>query len=135
MPIEAKVDERRGFVEIVFAGEVTESELAAALESFYAESWSTFPLGLLDLCAVAATDVSAGLIREAVGRAEKHVDPRLASGKFAIVAPLDFLFGMARMYEILRSDSPVEVRVFRERREALLWLGIAEDDPSDARAG
>jgi hypothetical protein len=129
MPIQAKVDERRGFVEIVLAGEVTESELAGAIERYFSESWAVLPLGLLDLCGVAATDVSAGLIREAVSRAEKYVDPLLESGKFAIVAPLDFLFGMARMYEILRSDSPVEVRVFRERQEALRWLGITEGDP------
>ncbi len=129
MPIEAKVDERRGFVEIVLAGDVTDSELSGAVDRFFSETWSALPLGLLDLRDVEATDVSARLIRKAASRAESHVDPRLESGKFAIVAARDFLFGMARMYEILRSDSPVEVRVFRDRQEALLWLGIAENGP------
>lgn len=130
MPIEAKVDERWGLVEIVIAGEVTESELAGAADRYFSESWAALPLGLLDLREVVATDVSASLIREAATRAASQVDPHLESGKFAIVAPRDFLFGMARMYEILRSDSPVEVRVFRDRQEALLWLGITENEPS-----
>jgi hypothetical protein len=33
------------------------------------------------------------------------------------------------MYQILRDESPVEVRVFRDRGEAELWLGITDDDP------
>jgi hypothetical protein len=128
MPIEAKVDERRGLVEVVLAGEVTDAELSGAVDRFFSEAWSALPLGLLDMSDLVATDVSAALIHKAASRAQNVVDPRLASGKFAIVAPRDFLFGMARMYEILRSDSPVEVHVFRDRQEALLWLGIAESE-------
>lgn len=130
MSIEAKVDERRGLVEVVLAGEVTESELSAAFDRYFSESWSALPLGLLDLRDLAATDVSAALIHKAASRAQNDVDPRLDSGRFAIIAPRDFLFGMARMYEILRSDSPVEVRVFRDRPEAVQWLGIAENEPN-----
>jgi hypothetical protein len=129
MPIQATVDVRRGLVEIVVAGDVTDAELSGAADRFFSETWSALPLGLLDLREVAVTDVSSRLIHEAAGRAESRVDPRLESGKFAIIAARDLLFGMARMYEILRSDSPVEVRVFRDRPEALRWLGIEEDDP------
>lgn len=128
MSIEAKVDERRGLVEIVIAGEVNESELSAAFDRYFSESWSALPLGLLDLRDLVATDMSAPLIREVARRVGNDVDPRLDSGKFAIIAARDYLFGMARMYEILRSDSPVEVRVFRDRPEALQWLGIADNE-------
>jgi hypothetical protein len=129
MPIEAKVDEGRGLVEIVVAGEVTESELSEAVDRYFSESWSALPLGLLDLREVVTADISTPLVREAAIRAEHRVDPRVGKGKFAIIAARDFLFGMARMYEILRDDSPVEVRVFRDRHEAELWLGSADDDP------
>ena len=128
MSIEAKIDERRGLAEVVLSGEVTESELSTTFDRYFSESWSALPLGLLDLRDLVATDVSAASIHKAASRAQNDVDPRLESGKFAIVAPRDFLFGMARMYEILRSDSPVEVRVFRDRAEALQWLGIAESE-------
>ena len=84
---------------------------------------------LLDLRDVVAADFSAHLVRAAASRVKDRVDPRLESGKFAIIAKRDFLFGMARMYQILRDESPVEVRVFRDRGEAELWLGIADDDP------
>ena len=54
--------------------------------------------------------------------------PALRSTPYGvIVAPRDVLFGLARMYEILRSGSPVEVRVFRERGEAESWLGLGKD--------
>jgi hypothetical protein len=129
MPIDAKIDEERGLVEIVVAGEVTESELSGAFDRYISESWSALPLGLLDLRDAVAADISTPLVHKAASRAEERVDPRLESGKFAIIAPRDFLFGMARMYQILRDESPVEVRVFRDRGEAELWLGITDDDP------
>jgi hypothetical protein len=55
------------------------------------------------------------------------VDPRVGESRLAIVAPRDELFGLGRMYEFLRGDSPVDVRVFRERKEAELWLGLSKD--------
>ena len=47
--------------------------------------------------------------------------------KLAIVAERDELLGLARMYELLRGDSPVKVRVFRDRDEAEVWPGLAKD--------
>jgi hypothetical protein len=34
---------------------------------------------------------------------------------------------MARMYEILSSDTPEQIGVFRDYKEAERWLGIADD--------
>ena len=66
--------------------------------------------------------VSAASVRDVARRVSHHVASRLEEGKLAVIAPRDLLFGMARMYEMLRDDSPVEVRVFRERDEAESWL-------------
>jgi hypothetical protein len=124
MPIQVNADESRELVEIVFTGEVTGSEFAELMEKYFHEPSSALPLGLFDLSDVTIVDVAAGSVREAARRAEQYVDSRLEGGKLAIIAPRDLLFGMARMYEILRGDSPVEVRVFRERDEAESWLEI-----------
>ena len=79
---------------------------------------------LVGLGDVSVLDVSTDSVHEAVGRVREHVDSKLEEGKLAIIAPRDLLFGMARMYEILRDGSPVEVRVFRDRDEARSWLGL-----------
>ena len=44
----------------------------------------------------------------------------------AIVAEKDEIFGMSRMYQILREahEKPDEVRVFRAMEEARRWLGL-----------
>jgi hypothetical protein len=124
MSIKVNVDESRELVEIVFAGEVTKSEFIELMDRYFREPSSAFPLGPFDLSDVTGVDVAAESVRDAARRAGEYVDSRLDGGKLAIVAPRDLLFGMARMYEILRGDSPVEVRVFREREEAESWLGI-----------
>jgi len=46
--------------------------------------------------------------------------------KIAIIARSDVVFGMARMYQIMIDEKQFYVNVFREREEALQWLGISE---------
>ncbi len=53
-----------------------------------------------------------------------------ASSRFAIVAPGDFAYGLARMYGAYRSfdrRSTKEVRVFRSMDEAVAWLDETRD--------
>jgi hypothetical protein len=51
----------------------------------------------------------------------------IAATKLAIVAPSSHVFGMARMYEILSSDTPEQIVVFRDYDEAERWLGVSEN--------
>jgi hypothetical protein len=127
MPSHVNIDETRGLIEIVLTGEVTESEIREILARHLREPQAALPLGLFDLLDVTSVEMPTSLIREIASRAARHVDPRLDQGKLAILAADDEVFGLGRMYEILRSDSPVKVRVFRQRDEAELWLGLAED--------
>ena len=124
MPIRVSVDETRGLAEMVFEGELTKSELLETMDRYVREPYSSMPLGLFDLSDVTFMDVSGDSVRAVARRVAQQVDSRLEEGKLAIVAPRDLLFGMARMYAILRADSPVEVQVFRGRDEAETWLGI-----------
>lgn len=43
--------------------------------------------------------------------------------KSAVFAPSDYQFGMARMFQELNSNPQIEVRVFRDKGEALAWVG------------
>jgi hypothetical protein len=104
----------------VLTGEVTESEIRELMARHFREPHAALPLGLFDLLDATSLEVPSSLIRDVATRATRHVDPRVDHGKLAIVAAQGEIFGLGRMYEILRSDSPVEVRVFRQRDEAKL---------------
>jgi hypothetical protein len=41
-----------------------------------------------------------------------------------VVVTSDVLFGMARMYQILRDEPTDELEIFRTLDDALRWLGI-----------
>ncbi len=127
MPSRVNIDETRGLLEIVLTGDVTESEVREFMARHFREPHAAFPLGLFDLLDVTNVEMPSSLTRDVANRAARHVDPRLDQGKLAIVAAHEEIFGLGRMYEIPRSDSPVEVRVFRQRDEAKLWLGLAKD--------
>lgn len=46
----------------------------------------------------------------------------------AILAPVDVVFGMARMFQMLKeTEGETGIRVFRKRSEALRWLETGED--------
>jgi len=46
----------------------------------------------------------------------------------AILAPVDVVFGMARMFQMLKeSEGETGIRVFRQRSEALRWLETGAD--------
>ena len=76
---------------------------------------------LMDLSQADMNDVSSAGLRKLM-----HLSERYATQSFrtAIVAPQDLSFGLSRLYQILSSDSPEEVMVFRSLLEANYWLGL-----------
>lgn len=46
--------------------------------------------------------------------------------KCAIIASLDYVFGLSRMYEMGERHSNIELQVFRNAQEAVDWLGLSE---------
>lgn len=66
-------------------------------------------------------------------RAIAHeMDPFLHSARRAIMAPEGAIYGISRMYQLLRGDE--NIRVFTTRQAALEWLGLAELQGAHARA-
>ncbi len=74
-------------------------------------------------------DLSADDIRRLVERARKLHTAGIVVGPTAIVADIDVVFGMARMYAILSELAHAPVDVFRDQDAALAWL----DDFDNAR--
>ena len=61
------------------------------------------------------------------------MDPPALTSKLAIVATADLHFGLARVYETYRETAKQgtkSVRVFRNRNEALHWLGASVEAAS-----
>ena len=53
---------------------------------------------------------------------DKALIAKLGTAKWAFVAPRDLVYGLARMYQTLMDDTPIEVEVFRELEPAQAWL-------------
>ena len=80
---------------------------------------------LVDMSRVQRLDVSSEAVRRLVDM-YSLVDPDDVVQRTAIVAAQDHVFGMARMYQILREGAPDIIRIFRDRDEAIRWVAGAE---------
>jgi len=78
--------------------------------------------GILDLTGVTTFDVTSGVIYGLALLPPNFVDPTLR----AVVAPTDFLFGMARMFQIAGSDTRKELLIVRTLNEALTKLNAKD---------
>jgi hypothetical protein len=76
---------------------------------------------LTDLSAVTDFSVSAAEIAKNA-LLNKDIAGLLPAVRIAIVAPNDVVFGMARMWQAHMDDSGWTSQVFRNRKEALVWL-------------
>ena len=74
---------------------------------------------------ISRNELSVGAIRSAAEQWGKF-DPYLEGAKLALVVARKVDFGLARMYEALRGDSPLRVRVFRNVAPAETWLDLPE---------
>ena len=108
-----------------FSGTVDDQELIDTFQNLFATpGYDTRLHDLADLRDVEVLKVSpAGVQR--LARLRAPGDPLKIPTKLAIVAPTPYLFGMARMYELLRTDALGKIHVFRELAQAEAWLGIS----------
>jgi len=79
------------------------------------------PTGLIDTTNLTGLDLVAHDIRQIAELAER-ADAAWAGGRWAVVAPRDLVYGMARMYQLIRSGAPYQIEVFRTHAEANRWL-------------
>ena len=129
IPIRSCASEKLGLVLVTLDGVVTESDFERdLLPLFELPEYGLKPRALVDCTRATEAHGSSHALWRAARAARLHVDPKLGdcSGKVAIVAPTPEFFGLGRMYELLRRESKVEVRVFREMAEAEAWLGLPE---------
>ena len=125
MPVTYEIDATRRLVRASAKGIVTYAELAQHV----AEEERDEALGLAEVIDArgATTDLTSDQVRSLV----TLTDALVRKGRFgalAIVTDNDVAFGMARMYQILVGELPVEIGVYRELGDALAWLDAAGRD-------
>ncbi len=123
MPITYRIDAQRRLIVATATGELSDEDLHA-----YAFAVADDPANapdvreLFDLRGVSAVAVTADGVRQ-VAQTVSEIDVAGKPSKLAIVAVSAVAFGLARMYQVLRSDAPRDIQVFDDMNEALAWLG------------
>ena len=77
--------------------------------------------GILDLSGVTDFDVRSETIRGLANMPPNFEDPTIR----AVVAPIDFVFGIARMFQSRGAATREQLYVVRTLNEALVLLGVA----------
>ncbi|HYF51918.1 MAG TPA: hypothetical protein VEJ63_21095 [Planctomycetota bacterium] len=130
MPIEVRIDSAQRVVFARAVGTLTDDDVF----SYQRDVWSRPELSgfdeLMDLAHVGTIEVpSADRVRQlAVLAAEMEVS--VPPGRFAVVAPNDQAYGLARMYESwreLQGTKRKPIGIFRTASEALAFLGLPAD--------
>jgi len=119
MPAYFKIDKQQKLVMSTAAGvftmaDVLEHQAKLLKDSDFDPSFSH----LLDLTHIAKLDIETEEVHTLAQRSIFSPDSRRA-----ILANTDFVFGVLRMYEILRQDFGASgIRVFRNLDDALEWV-------------
>ena len=120
MPCGYIIDLARSLVLSRGWGIVTDRELLAHVRALTIDPRFVRNLHqLADLRDVVDVEVTAATIREMAS-----LNPYGDGSRRAVVVTSDVLFGMARMYQILRDEPTDELEIFRTLDDALRWLGI-----------
>ena len=118
------VDKQRRVRTAVGTGVITDADLIDAYTQLISRpDYDPTLNDLVDLSQVERLDVSAATVRRLVALFSRF-DSQTVSTRLAIVATGKAAFGMARMYELLRTDAPEEIRVFTSLASARKWLGL-----------
>lgn len=127
MPINYEIDERLGRVTVEFRGTITDTDLMTTFHELYGDPRHRLGMPELTDCRAAErVEISGEGLRRLAEATAALLDPSRQPWKVAILVPSDrpLLYGLSRMYELLREGSPEHVRVFSDPAEADVWLRI-----------
>ena len=128
MPITYRLKSDEKLMILVHRGIVTDEEFLLFYKTLYEDTRidKSFDL-LVDLRQTQSASRSAEALNEFAEFIRNQFLNTTARPKVAVVAPKDISFGLARMYEAVSVDAPLEFAVFRTTDEALSWLGMSEN--------
>lgn len=115
--VDYRFEPDRNLLVVRVTGTVTDAD-------FDDEKFPDVPAGtleLLDLAEAGPAEISNARVRQ-IAEADVRRPERI--DRMAILVATDVGFGLARMYQTLSSEMNTEVRIFRDRDEAMAWLGL-----------
>jgi hypothetical protein len=122
MPHHYEFDRQNRLLLAVAYGRVEDSELQELYFGIRKRKDENHALtGILDLTGVTDFDVRSETIRGLANTPPNFEDPALR----AVVAPTDFLFGMARMFQLRGAATREQLHIVRSFKEAFVLLGVA----------
>lgn len=124
MTISYRIDPDQGIVLTEASDVLTVRELMAHKQALLNDP--QFRPGLKELSDVRQVDqlaVTPDDLRALAAFDHKHAAV-LSEHKLALLVPNDYVFGMARMYQLLSESGGDNVMVFREEGEARRWLEL-----------
>jgi NAD(P)-dependent dehydrogenase (short-subunit alcohol dehydrogenase family) len=122
MTIHYRIDASSNRITTRVFGEVTINEALQHFDELSADSSYEPDLDVLLDLTDCKTLLDADQIRTAAARATADLST-LRFGRMAIVVASDALFGMLRMFHTLSESAFSAAQIFRDRDEALQWLG------------
>lgn len=121
MPARIDFDADRNLLNVELHGRIDLKYAVTIIEAMTGRPDLQGPNGLIDTSNLTGLDLVGPDIRT-VAEIAKRADAMWAGGRWAVVAPRDLVYGMARMYQMVRSGAPYQIEVFRNRDEALAWV-------------
>jgi len=129
MPLSIRVDPETGVAIVTAAGVLGLDEATEGAKALWkTRGWSgagavwDFRNSQFDLSAVEIREVAAFVLEN---------QPENPPARMAFVTDRDLDFGLARMFEVFRSDSRTALQVFRDFDEALDWAASARRASDD----
>ncbi len=125
--IQYEFDAISSVVVVTISGNLEDKEAISWFKSLFEKlRGETQVSGIVDTRRLVDLNVTSETIRQITRLAEAN-DPLFEGSRWAVVADKDVMFGMARMYAIIRDGAPFEIRVFREIDAARDWFGDRAD--------
>ena len=92
--------------------------------------WESGHSVLIDFSETTEFEISNAELQK-IATEQRLQDAKIGSGKIAVVAPEDKVFGLTRMWEaFVESETSMTTMVFRNRKAALQWLGVTGPEDS-----
>jgi hypothetical protein len=125
MPVRDRYDPEHEVLLLEIDGKVRDEDLVAYAQR--AAGNPAIPPGhdeLVDLRGVESEDGVQSHTLRRIASLFSDADRGPERSRVALVASADVAYGLSRMYQAFRADSPLDLRVFREMSEARAWLGL-----------
>jgi len=120
--IHYELDESTGRALVTMTGDIGDEEAIVWFEGFLEALRGRKSIaGVVDTRGLERLDVWSEAVSLISQLAEDN-EAVFAGTRWAIVAPGDAVYGMARMYAILRDRADYEIAVFRSMEEAMRWM-------------